>query len=115
MDGPLAHSDSITYGINYRSPLNDIPYYHVANSQLPQDIMHVILEGVLSMETKLMLYTFTSNKKLFTIDFLNERIMSSPMAKLKQETSLQNHLRQITFHPEGVDYLYQVQNYLSSA
>ena len=73
--------DSVTYGINYRSPLNDIPFYHVANSQLPQDIMHVILEGVLSLEVKLMLSVYVSDKKYFTIDFLNERIMSFSYGK----------------------------------
>ena len=73
--------DSVTYGINYRSPLNDIPFYHVANTQLPQDIMHVILEGVLSLEVKLMLSVYISDKKYFTIDFLNERIMSFSYGK----------------------------------
>ena len=70
LEGPLAHADSITHGINYRSPLNDIPFYHVANSQLPQDIMHVILEGVLPMEVKLLLSVYISDKKYFAIDFL---------------------------------------------
>ena len=52
-----------------------------ANSQLPQDIMHVILEGVFSLEVKLMLFVYISDKKYFTIDFLNERIMSFSYGK----------------------------------
>ena len=30
--------DSTMYGVNYRSPLNDIKFFHVANNQIPQDI-----------------------------------------------------------------------------
>ena len=33
----------MTYGINFRSPLNDLSHFHVANAQLPQDVMHVLL------------------------------------------------------------------------
>lgn len=74
LDGPLAGEDSVTYGLNYRSSLNDLNYFHVANTQLPQDIMHVLLEGVVPYELRLMLMAFTSLKKYFTIDLLNERI-----------------------------------------
>ena len=55
MNGPLAEQDSVTYGVNFTSPLNDLKYFHVANFQLPQDIMHVMLEGVIPYEMKLML------------------------------------------------------------
>ena len=73
LDGPLAHEDSVTYGLNYRSPLNDLEYFHVADTQLPQDIMHVLLKGVVPYELRLMLVAFTTEKKYFTIDLLNER------------------------------------------
>ena len=39
LDGCLADSDSVTYGVNYRSPLNSLKHFHVANSQLPQDVI----------------------------------------------------------------------------
>ena len=68
--------DSITYGINHRSPLNAIEHFHVANGQLPQDVMHVLLEGVLPLETKLMLNVFIFEEKYFSLQFLNERIQS---------------------------------------
>ena len=74
LEGPHASSDSTTYGISNRSPLNDIDGFHVANGQLPQDIMHVLFEGVLPMETKLMLNSFINEEQLFTLDTLNERI-----------------------------------------
>jgi hypothetical protein len=74
LDGPLADHDSTTYGINYRSPLNEITGFHVANSQIPQDVMHIILEGTLPLETKLMLTSFIKDKKYFDIQFLNDRM-----------------------------------------
>ena len=83
LEGPLAQSDSVSYGINCRSPLNSIPFYHVANSQLPQDIMHVILEGVLPTETKLMLQVLLCENKFFNLYFLNERRSFSYGAKNK--------------------------------
>ena len=66
--------DSNTYGINYRIPLNDIPGFHAANNQLPQDIMHVLFKGVVQLELKLMLQEFVNRKKYFDIKFLNSRI-----------------------------------------
>ena len=71
VEGPY---DSITYRINYRSSLNTIKGFHVANSQLPQDIMHILLEGVLPLELKLLLSVLTCTKKLFSLTLLNDRI-----------------------------------------
>ena len=74
LSGPLAEQDSVTYGVNFRSPLNDLQYFHVANFQLPQDIMHVMLEGVIPYEMKLMLGQFINNEHYFTLNVLNDRI-----------------------------------------
>lgn len=76
LNGPLRDYDSTTYGINYKSPLNDIPGFHAANNQLPQDIMHVLFEGVVPLELKLMLQEFVIRKKYFDTKFLNSRIES---------------------------------------
>ena len=73
LDGPLSDEHSVTYGINYRSLLND--YFHVVD-QVPQDIMHVLLEGVVPYELLLMLKTFVSDKKYFSVHLLNDRIAS---------------------------------------
>ena len=71
----MPQHDSVTSGIKSRSPLNKIDFFHVANSgQLPQDIMHVLFEGVIPLETKLMLKVFIFEKKYFTLSFLNDRI-----------------------------------------
>ena len=76
LSGPLASEDSTTYGITLRSPLNDITHFHVANSQLPQDVIHVILEGVLPRETTLLINECV-RKGYFTISQMNERISFS--------------------------------------
>ena len=60
------------------SPLNDLEHFHVANNQLPQDVMHIMLEGVLPYEVQLMLTVFVKDKKYFTLDRLNERIKCYP-------------------------------------
>lgn len=72
----MPSEDSTTYGINHRSPLNGIEHFHVANCQLPQDVMHVLLEGVIPLETKLMLSVFIYEEKYFSLRFLNDRIQN---------------------------------------
>ena len=42
------------YGINNRSALLDAPHFNVTK-QLPQDLMHVFLEGIVSYELKFLL------------------------------------------------------------
>ncbi len=78
LSGPLAMADSTTYGVNYQRPLNKLSYFHVANNQLPQDVMHVMLEGVIPYEMKHMLKAFITEKRYFTLDLLNERIHCFP-------------------------------------
>ena len=74
--GSLAEADSITYGINYKSALNKLEDFHVCNNQLPQDVMHILLEGVIPYSMKAMLQSFVNVKCYFTIDFINQRISS---------------------------------------
>ena len=69
----MGSENSVTYGVTGKSPLNDIQHFHVA-CQLPQDVMHVLLEGVVPNEVQLMLYDHIIVKKLYTLGRLNERI-----------------------------------------
>ena len=46
----LGKEDSVTYGVKFSSSLNDLDNFHVIE-QLPQDIMHVLVEGVDSLRT----------------------------------------------------------------
>ena len=73
LDGPLFQQDSITYGVNFASPLNDITGFHVVD-QMPQDMMHVLFEGVIPYELTLLLRYFVTEKKLFTLQELNDYI-----------------------------------------
>ena len=100
LTGPLAETDSVTYGVNCSSTLNDLAHFHVANNQLPQDVMHILLEGVLPYTLKLMLQSFIFSKKYLTLDFLNDRItcfnFSRAEAKDKPCPLIARH-----FQPEG--------------
>ena len=51
------------YGINERSILSELPGFDVTK-QLPQDIMHTILEGVLQYELRLLFLHYISNHQL---------------------------------------------------
>ena len=82
LDGPLASADSVTYGVLYRSPLNELKHFHVANGQLPHDIMHVILEGALPLEVRLLLRKCIDDN-LFTLDNLNDRISNFAYGRLE--------------------------------
>ncbi len=62
------------YGINYRSPLHKIVGFHVALGQIPQDLMHVLFEGVLLLELRLMLNAFVYVDHFVTLNRLNSRI-----------------------------------------
>ena len=55
--------------------MNLIDHFKIANFQMPQDIMHVVLEGVLAMEVKLMLSNFLENG-LLSLEQLNERMLN---------------------------------------
>ena len=55
--------------------------FHVANHELPpQDIMHVLFEGVVPLELKLMVV----RNKCFDVKFLNSRIENFTYGKKEQ-------------------------------
>jgi len=76
LTGVLCESDSVIYGINYKSTLNQLDNFNVGNGQLPQDVMHILLEGVLPYTIKAMLQSFVCEKRFFTIEILNQKISS---------------------------------------
>lgn len=79
--GPLAATDSTTYGINYKSALNELDNFHVAGNQLPQDVMHILFEGVVPYEVKNMLIHFIHTKKYFDLEYLNAKILCFPYSR----------------------------------
>jgi hypothetical protein len=68
------NTKSKEYGINTKSILNDLSYFHTCNGQLLPDIMHDVLEGGLQYEAKLMLRQFVFEEKYFTLPELNFKI-----------------------------------------
>ena len=84
LDGTLAAEDSITYGVNHTSVLSKISDFHVTD-QLPQDIMHVIFEGVLNLETRLILSSFVNKSGYFTLDFLNQRMTNFSYGRAEKQ------------------------------
>ena len=63
------------YGINNRSLLNKLEYFHVCNFGLPPDVMHDLLEGYVPYIMKLLLNQIINKEKLFTLDYLNNLIL----------------------------------------
>lgn len=49
-------------------------FFQIANFQMPQDVMDVVLEGVLAMETKIMLGSFLEDG-IISLHLLNERVL----------------------------------------
>lgn len=60
------------FGINDRAKIMEAPYFNVTK-QLPQDVMHIFLEGIISYEMKFLLkYLFDARR--LTLHYLNNEI-----------------------------------------
>ena len=67
-----------TYGINRRSKLVDFPAFDLIR-QTPQDIMHIILEGVAPMEIKCVLKYLVLSGQM-ELDVFNSAMQSFPLS-----------------------------------
>ena len=70
--GPNRHENSVKYGINRTSILEEVPGYSVVNG-LPHDIMHDLFEGVVHYELKLFFQYCVANN-FFSVETLNNRL-----------------------------------------
>lgn len=77
LNGPLHHHLSKTYGLQRNSLLNTSKFFHVTDGLSP-DIMHDVLEGCLQYEIKELLKYLILEKRLFTLDYINNRIEHFP-------------------------------------
>ena len=68
------HNNSVEYGINRTSILEEVPGFSVTTG-LPHDIMHDLFEGVVHYELKLFFQYCTSNN-FFSIETFNNRLRS---------------------------------------
>ena len=87
LDGMLAAEDSVTYDFYQNSVLNTINYFHVID-QLPQDIMHVLFEGVVNLETRIMIASIVNKSEYFTLDFLDQRITNFYYGRAEKQAKL---------------------------
>lgn len=69
-----------TYGVNRRSKLLDFPAFDLIE-QTPQDIMHIILEGVAPMEIKCVLKYLVLSGQL-ELDMFNSAMQSFPYSSI---------------------------------
>lgn len=72
LNGANSMAMSTEYGINRQSLLDDLPYFSVVNN-MPHDVMHDMLEGVIPYELKLVIQNFIS-KSYFSLETLNHRL-----------------------------------------
>ena len=86
LTGVLRETDSVTYGINYESVLNQLDDFDVGNGQLPQDVMHILLEGVLPYTIKVMLQSFVCKNHFFTIEYVNQKISSFKFSRSESKS-----------------------------
>ncbi len=88
----------VTYGINHRSPLCDLDNFDITR-QLPQDIMHTLLEGVVQYELRYILTHYINNGQ-FTLVDLNAAI-SSQNYGYSEVSNKPRPLRESVFQGEG--------------
>ena len=70
---------SKVYGINQKSILNELPGFDVTQ-QLPQDLMHVLLEGIFPLHLEQFLHYVIEDAGLMTLGQINSRIAEFPYA-----------------------------------
>lgn len=76
----LRNSLRTTYGINRRSKLVEFPAFDIIQ-QTPQDIMHVILEGIAPLEIKCVLNHLVVSGQI-DLDSVNSAILGFPYSPL---------------------------------
>ena len=75
---------SKVYGVNRTSILCQVPHFNVTE-QLPQDLMHVLLEGVFHIHVNELLKYLVDTLSFMTLAEINHRIMSHPYAYFEEK------------------------------
>lgn len=75
---------SKVYGVNRTSILCEVPHFNVTE-QLPQDLMHVLLEGVFHIHVNELLKYLVDTLSFMTLAEINHRIMSHPYAYFEEK------------------------------
>ena len=82
---------SKVYGINRASVLMELTDFDVTR-QLPQDLMHVLLEGVFPYHLEQLLDYVVNESALLTLSQINSRIKAFPYAYFSERPSPLNDL-----------------------
>lgn len=106
LTGVLREADSVTYGVNCKSSVNKLDDFDVSNGQLPQDMMHIMLEGVIPYTIKAMLQSFMCEKHFFTIDCVNQKFLSFKFSQSQSRNGPSQFLP--TFYKMMVTFINQV-------
>ena len=67
----LRNHFSSEYGVKRKSILDELPYFDLTLC-LPHDIMHIILEGALPRNIRLLLHHCIVEEKMFSLNHLNK-------------------------------------------
>lgn len=76
---------SKVYGINRSTILLELPYFDVTQ-QLPQDLMHVLLEGIFPLHIEQIL-RYIIDSSILTISQINSRLLAYPYAYFETKPS----------------------------
>lgn len=88
---------SMAYGINQRSGARDFPYFNITN-MVPEDIMHVLFEGVVIYKTRIVLRSLFANG-VFSLKQLNRVLEDFPYG-YKHRECRQNIMPQKIFEDD---------------
>ena len=77
---------SKVYGINRSTVLMELSEFDVTK-QLPQDLMHVILEGIFPLHMKQLLTYIVQDLALLSLNQINSRIVAFPYAYFEEKPS----------------------------
>lgn len=80
-----AHYSKV-YGINRPSILLELGYFDITQ-QLPQDLMHVLLEGIFPLHMKQLLCYVVHESKFLTLLQINSRILAYQYAYFEDKPS----------------------------
>lgn len=92
---------STAYGINRASILMELTDFDVTR-QLPQDLMHVLLEGIFPYHLEQLLDYVVNQSSLLTLSQINSRIQAFPYAYFSDKPSVIDDLT-ITGSQSGIE------------
>ena len=99
----ICRKSSTEFGVNRLSSLFKVPYFNPFHC-VPQDPMHVILEGCLPYVMKHLLNYYVNIKKYFTIEQFNEKLEKFPYSYMDRRKKPSN-LAPETWLLPGVGFL----------